>query len=447
MRRVAESVFHTPYCSNAMMNPDTIDASNREYEEADEAWRSDYAHLDEQLRRRGLDTDAVVEQVAAFEVAVPSWALGTGGTRFGRFPGRGEPRDIFEKMQDVSVVRRLTGAASRISLHIPWDEPDDPEALREQAAALGVGFDAVNSNTFQDQAGQASSYKFGSFRHTDAAVRKQAVAHNVHVVEVGAALGSKALTIWLGDGANYPGQMHLRKAWERVRDCLADVYEAMPSDWNLFIEHKPFEPAFYATVVADWGSSLMLARETGERASCLVDLGHHLPNVNVEQVVARLITAGRLGGFHFNDAKYGDDDLTAGSIKPYQLFLVFNELADALADGALPAYPSCMIDQSHNVKDPIEALLQTVDRLQKSWARALIVRRDALAHYQETNDVLMAEETLREAYETDVSALAAAARKRLGGAIDPIAAFRASQYREQVSEARTGAAYVPPQSL
>ncbi len=421
-----------------------IDASNRE---CDEAWRSDYAHLDEQLRRRGLAPDAVVEQVAAFEVAVPSWALGTGGTRFGRFPGRGEPRDVFEKMQDVSVVRRLTGSASRISLHIPWDEPDDPQALREQAAALGLAFDAVNSNTFQDQAGQTVSYKFGSFQHTDPSVRKQAVAHNLHVVEVGAALGSNALTIWLGDGANYPGQTHLRKAYERVRDCLADVYEAMPSDWNLFIEHKPFEPAFYATVVSDWGSSLMLARETGERASCLVDLGHHLPNVNVEQVVARLITAGRLGGFHFNDAKYGDDDLTAGSIKPYQLFLVFNELADALADGALPASPSYMIDQSHNVKDPIEALLQTVDRLQKSWARALIVRRDALAHYQETNDVLMAEETLREAYETDVSALAAAARKRLGGAIDPVAAFRASRYREQVSEARTGAAYVPPQSL
>ncbi len=427
-----------------MITPDTIDASNRAF---DEAWRSDYAHLDEQLRRRGLDPDAVVEQVAAFEVAAPSWALGTGGTRFGRFPGRGEPRDIFEKMQDVSVVRRLTGSASRISLHIPWDEPDDPRDLREQAAALGVAFDAVNSNTFQDQAGQTSSYKFGSFQHTDPSVRKQAVAHNLHAIDVGAALGSKALTIWLGDGANYPGQTHLRKAYERVRDCLADVYEAMPSDWNLFIEHKPFEPAFYATVVSDWGSSLMLARETGERASCLVDLGHHLPNVNVEQVVARLITAGRLGGFHFNDAKYGDDDLTAGSIKPYQLFLIFNELADALADGALPASPSYMIDQSHNVKDPIEALLQTVDRLQKSWARALIVRRDALAHYQETNDVLMAEETLREAYETDVGALAAAARKRLGGAIDPVAAFRASRYREQVSEARTGAAYVPPQSL
>lgn len=427
-----------------MIAPDRIDASNRACEAA---WRRDYAHLGEQLRRRGLDPDAIVEQAAAFEAAAPSWALGTGGTRFGRFPGRGEPRDVFEKVEDVSAAKRLCGAISRISLHIPWDEPDDPRALREQTAELGVGFDAVNSNTFQDQPGQALSYKFGSFQHTDPAVRKQAVAHNLHVAETGAALGSNALTIWLGDGANYPGQTHLRKAWERVRDCLAEVYEALPPDWSLFIEHKPFEPAFYATVVADWGSSLMLARATGERASCLVDLGHHLPNTNVEQVVARLVTAGKLGGFHFNDAKYGDDDLTAGSIKPYQLFLVFNELADALADGALSAPPAYMIDQSHNVKDPIEALLQTANRLQETWIRALLVRRDALTHYQETNDALMAEETLREAYETDVRPLAAAARKRLGGAIDPIAAFRASAYRARAAEARTGAAYVPPQSL
>jgi L-rhamnose isomerase/sugar isomerase len=426
-----------------MLDADRIASENAPQTDAH---RRDFDHLGEQLRRRAVDIEAAVERLMGFEVAVPSWALGTGGTRFGRFPGRGEPRDVFEKMEDIAVIHRLTGATPRVSLHIPWDEPDDPAALRDHAAALGLGFDAVNSNTFQDQPGQAHSYKFGSLSHTDAAVREQAVAHNVHVIEVGQTLGSKAITVWLADGSNYPGQVHLRKSFERVRDGLREIYAALPDDWRMFTEHKPYEPAFYATVVQDWGSSLLLAQALGPRASCLVDLGHHLPNTNVELVVARLVTAGKLGGFHFNDAKYGDDDLTAGSIKPYQLFLVFNELVDAAAesDGFDPDY---MIDQSHNLKDPIEALLQTVDNLQRAYAKALLVRRDALTEYQESNDVLMAEQTLKQAYETDVTALVAEARRRLGGALDPVAAFRASGYREEKTAERAGADYVPPQSL
>lgn len=419
---------------------DTYNAAGRD------AHRRDVEHLGEQLDRRGLVLDEIVARLAAFAVAVPSWALGTGGTRFGRYPSGGEPRDVFEKMEDIAVIHQLTGATPTVSLHIPWDEPDDSEALRQHAEALGLGFDAVNSNTFQDQAGQAHSYKFGSLSHADAAVREQAIAHNVHVIEVGKTLGSKAITVWLADGSNYPGQMHLRKSFERVRDGLQQVYVALPDDWRLFTEHKPYEPAFYATVVQDWGSSLLLAQALGERAGCLVDLGHHLPNTNVELVVARLVTAGKLGGFHFNDSKYGDDDLTAGSIKPYQLFLVFNELVDAAAaDDALdPAY---MIDQSHNVKDPIEALLQTVDNLQRAYAKALLVRRDVLTDCQEANDVLMAEQTLKEAYETDMSALVAEARRRAGGALDPISAFRASGYRDAKTAERVGGGYVPPQSL
>jgi L-rhamnose isomerase/sugar isomerase len=408
--------------------------------------RRDFDHLAEQLHRRDVDPEEIVERVRAFEVAVPSWALGTGGTRFGRYPGGGEPRDVFEKMEDIAVIHRLTRSTPTVSLHIPWDEPDDPAALRDHASALDLGFDAVNSNTFQDQAGQAHSYKFGSFSHTDAAVRDQAVAHNVHVVEVGEALGSKAITVWLADGSNYPGQMHLRRSYERVLDGLQQVYAALPDDWQLFTEHKPYEPAFYATVVQDWGSSLMLAQALGDRAGCLVDLGHHLPNTNIELVVARLVTAGKLGGFHFNDSKYGDDDLTAGSIKPYQLFLVFNELVDAAADHDEFA-PAYMIDQSHNLKDPIEALLQTVDTLQRAYAKALLVRREALTEYQEANDVLMAEEILKQAYETDVTALVAEARRRGSGAIDPIAAYRASGYRATKTAERAGSAYVPPQSL
>ncbi len=408
----------------------------------------DLSHARAVAGERGIALDAVIDTLATFDVAIPSWALGTGGTRFGRFPGAGEPRNVEEKMDDIGVLHRLTGATSKVSLHIPWDEPEDPAALRDHASALGLGFDAVNSNTFQDQPNQALSYKFGSFSHTDPAVRSQAVEHALHVVEVGDTLGSDAITVWLADGSNFPGQMHLRKSYERVLACLEQVYAGMPGNWRLFTEHKPYEPAFYATVVQDWGTSLMLANSLGDRAACLVDLGHHLPNTNIEMIVARLVTAGKLGGFHFNDAKYGDDDLTAGSIKPYQLFLVFSELVDA-AEGAPGSFaPAYMIDQSHNLKDPIEALLQTVDNLQRAYAKALLVRRDRLAGFQESNDVLMAEQEVKLAFDTDVAPLVAEARRRSGGVIDPIGAFRASGYRADVAESRAGSGgYVPPQSL
>jgi len=409
--------------------------------------RRDLDTLAERLGRGGVDLDALLARLAVFQVAIPSWALGTGGTRFGRFPGDGEPRDVYEKMEDIAVIHGLTRASPRVSLHIPWDEPEDPARLRDHAAGLGLGFDAVNSNTFQDQAGQPLSYKFGSFCHTDPAVREQAVAHNLHAIEVGRALDSKSITVWLADGSSFPGQMHLRRSFERTLASLEQVYAHLPDDWRLFTEHKPYEPAFYATVVQDWGSSLLLAQALGERASCLVDLGHHLPNTNIELVVARLVTAGKLGGFHFNDAKYGDDDLTAGSIKPYQLFLVMSELVDAARDAGDAFDPAYMIDQSHNLKDPMEALLQTVDNLQRAYAKALLVDREALDHHQERNDVVMAEETLRAAFETDVRPLVAELRSRGGGALDPVATLRAAGYRSRVARARTRGDYAPPQSL
>jgi L-rhamnose isomerase / sugar isomerase len=421
-----------------------IDEQNARREEGH---RRDLGHLAEQLDRRRIRIEDVLDKVASFVVAVPSWALGTGGTRFGRFPGHGEPRDVFEKMEDIAVIHQLTGATPKVSLHIPWDEPKDPAALRHHAEVLGLGFDAVNSNTFQDQPGQALSYKFGSLCHTDAAVRRQAIDHNIHVVKVGNSLGSDAITIWLADGSNFPGQMHLRKSFDRVLDGLGEVYAALPDGWRLFTEHKPYEPAFYATVVQDWGSSYALSNALGPKAACLVDLGHHLPNVNIELIVARLIGLGKLGGFHFNDSKYGDDDLSAGSIRPYQLFLVFNELVDAAADGVPGFDPAFMIDQSHNLKDPIEALLQTVDNLQRAYARALLVDRALLSEYQQANDVLMAESALKDAYETDVTPLVAEVRRRKGGAIDPVATIRASRYRAARSSERTVSDYVPPQSL
>jgi L-rhamnose isomerase/sugar isomerase len=400
------------------------------------AHERDFAELSERLERAGHAIEQLVAAAQRFEVALPSWAFATGGTRFGRFPGTGEPRTLGEKMEDAALVHRLTGAAPRISLHIPWDEPADVGELLADARRLGIGFDAVNSNTFQDQPGQPLSYKLGSFSNPSPSVRRQAIEHHRHVIEIGKAVGSRALTVWLADGSNYPGQMSLRGSFDRVRECLQEVYAAMPGDWRLFTEHKPYEPAFYATVVQDWGSSLVLAQSLGDRAQCLVDLGHHLPNTNVELVVARLLGVGKLGGFHFNDSKYGDDDLTAGSIKPYALFLIFHELVLAERE-RLPGFdPAYMIDQSHNLKDPIEALLQTVDQLQQAYAKACLVDHEALAAHQASGDVIMAERTLKQAYETDVRPLVAEARRRRGGSVDPVLAFRASGYRARKSVER-----------
>lgn len=396
----------------------------------------DLAALGERLARQGVRVDVVVEAVRRFEVALPSWALTSGGTRFGSFPGAGEPRDVFEKLDDAAVVHRLTGATPRVSLHIPWDETSDLAALREYAHALSLAFDAMNSNTFQDQAGAAHSYKLGSFSHPDASVRRQAIEHNLHVIEIGKELGAEAITIWLADGSNYPGQLSLRGSFDRVLDCLRDVYAALPAGWRMFTEHKPYEPAFYATVVQDWGSSLLLAQQLGDAAQCLVDLGHHLPNTNIELVVARLIGAGKLGGFHFNDSKYGDDDLTAGSIKPYVLFLIFHELVLAERERVPGFRPAYMIDQSHNIKDPIEDLLQTVDQLQLAYAKAQLVDHDGLAAAQEAGDVVMAERALKHAFETDARPIVAEARRRAGAALDPVMEFRASGYRAHKANER-----------
>ena len=408
----------------------------------------DFESLADRLTREGRDADSVIAAVHRFEVALPSWAFATGGTRFGRFPGKGEPRTLREKMEDAALVHRLTASAPRISLHIPWDEPRDIDEVLDDARRLGIGFDAVNSNTLQDQPGHPLRYKLGSFSNPSAAVRRQAIEHHLRVIEIGKQVGSRALTVWLADGSNYPGQMSLRGSFDRVRECLQEVYAALPDGWRLFTEHKPYEPAFYATVVQDWGSSLVLAQSLGERAQCLVDLGHHLPNTNIELIVARLLGVGRLGGFHFNDSKYGDDDLTAGSIRPYALFLIFHELVLAERE-RLPGFdPAYMIDQSHNLKDPIEALLQTVDQLQQAYAKACLVDHDELASHQASGDVIMAERTLKRAYETDVRPLVAEARRRRGGALDPVLAFRASGYRAQkIAERPTTASSEKPTHL
>jgi len=397
---------------------------------------ADYAALGGMLARRGQDIEKLTAQAQAFHVALPSWGVGTGGTRFARFPGPGEPRNVYEKLDDCAVVGQLTRATPSVSLHLPWDKVSDVAAVRQHAEALGLSFDLINSNTFQDQIGQAHSYKFGSLTANSAAARKQAVAHNIECIKLGQALGSTGLTVWVGDGANFPGQSNLRGALERYLDSMKSIYAALPDDWQVFIEHKLFEPAFYCTTIADWGTSLACAQELGPKAKCLVDLGHHAPNTNIEMIVARLVQFGKLGGFHFNDSKYGDDDLDSGSINPFQLFLVFNELADATAREGAGFKPCHMLDQSHNVTDPIESLMSSASEVQRAYVQSALVDRLELSAFQENDDVHLAAQTLKYAFRTDVSAILAMARLRGGGAIDPVACYRAAGYRAKAAEER-----------
>jgi len=375
--------------------------------------------------------ESIIQQLIDFQIAIPSWALGTGGTRFGRFSGGGEPRNLDEKIEDVGLLHALNRSGGAISLHIPWDIPDDPARIRALAEGLGIRFDAVNSNTFQDQPGQALSYKFGSLQHVDPAVRRQAIAHNIEVIRHGAALGSDSITVWLADGSCFPGQLNFRQAFQRTLDSLHEIYAALPAHWKMYVEYKAYEPNFYSMTVGDWGQSLLYAQKLGPQAFALVDLGHHLPNANIEQIVALLLMEGKLGGFHFNDSKYGDDDLTVGSINPYQLFLIFKELVEGLNARKLPHASGLawMIDASHNVKDPLEDLLQSVEAIKIAYAQALLVDQTALAEAQEQNDTVRAQEILQAAFRTDVRPLLAEARLRAGGALDPLAAFRHLQVR------------------
>lgn len=401
-----------------------------------QALEEDYAALGRKLSRTGIDIDAIKDRVAGFSVAVPSWGAGRGGTRFAKFPIAGEPTNIHEKLEDCAVINQLSRVTPRVSPHFPWDKVSDYKGLREEAQSLGLGFDAVNSNTFQDQPGQAQTYATGSLSSTVEATRQQAVEHNIECIEIGRQLGSTDLTVWVGDGTNFPGQQDFARSLDRYLEAAAQVYAALPDDWRMLLEHKMFEPAFYSTVISDWGSSILAAQELGPKAKCLVDLGHHAPNVNIEQIVARLHRFGKLGGFHFNDSKYGDDDLDSGSINPHQLYLVFNELVEAELHPRDGFNPSYMIDQSHNVTDPIESMLSSAETITACYAKALLVDRGALHAAQEGNDTMMAFQALRRAYNVDVAPIIAKARLEAGGAIDVLTTYRASLWRERKAQER-----------
>ena len=382
--------------------------------------------------------DEVMQKLADFQVAIPSWALGTGGTRFGRFAGAGEPGTLDHKLEDVGLLHALNQSSGAISLHIPWDIPENYASVKATAAQLGLKFDAVNSNTFQDQKDQQHSYKFGSLQHVNKAVRRQAIEHNIEVIQHGVELGSKALTVWLSDGSSFPGQLNFRKAFQNTLESLQEIYAALPADWKVFVEYKAFEPNFYSMTVGDWGQSLLYANKLGDQAFTLVDLGHHLPNANIEQIVSLLLMEGKLAGFHFNDSKYGDDDLTVGSIKPYQLFLIFNELVEGMdANGMDHATDlGWMIDASHNIKDPLEDLLQSVEAIMIAYAQALTVDRKKLNAAQEANDVVAAQEILQHTFRTDLRPLVAEARLRSGGALHPLQFFRDQKLRAQLIKER-----------
>ena len=350
-------------------------------------------------------------------IETPSWGYGDSGTRFATFQQPGRPRDVYERIDDAAEVHRLTGTAPGVALHFPWDAVDDLRALRAHIEDRGLYVGAVNPNLFQDP-----DYKLGSITHPDARVRRKAVGHLLECIEIAAALGSTAQSLWFADGTSYPGQDDLRARRRRLLASLEEVYEALPAEQELLVEYKPFEPAFYATDLSDWGSSLLVCQRLGERARVLVDLGHHAHGTNIEQIVALLAEEGRLGGIHFNNRRYADDDLIVGSVNPFELFLIFCELTSG---GEMPRLT---IDQAHNVEPKVEAMVLSVVNLQEAYAKALLVDRDALADAQQAGDVLMGHRLLLHAFETDVRPLCANARATLGGAEDPIAELRGSGY-------------------
>jgi L-rhamnose isomerase/sugar isomerase len=394
--------------------------------------KRDYEHLSEYMRDRGRDPEALERALAALVVETPSWGYGDSGTRFATFQQPGRPRDIFERLNDAAEVHRLTGTASAVALHFPWDQVDDLTALRTHTENLGLRIGAVNPNLFQDP-----DYRLGSVSHPDEHVRRKAVDHLLECAEIARELGSTAQSLWLADGTNYPGQDDLTARRRRLVDSLQELYAALPPEQELLVEYKLFEPAFYSTDLADWGSALLVCEKLGERARVLVDLGHHAHSTNVEQIVALLAEENRLGGFHFNNRKYADDDLIVGSVNPFELFLIFCELT-----GGEHPLPRLTIDQAHNVEAKVEAMVLSIVNLQEAYVKALLVDREALASAQQNGDVLGGHEVLLEAFWTDVRPLCAKVRAEVGAAEDPISELRACGYVERIVRERGSATAV-----
>ncbi|NOZ22192.1 MAG: L-rhamnose isomerase [Planctomycetes bacterium] len=400
---------------------------------ADEQKRiaEDYQRLKDRFAAREFDLDEVKELLKVQQIETPSWAYGPGGTRFKVFSQPGEATNIHEKLADAGYVHKLTGIAPSVALHIPWDKTDDWPALREYAETQGVKLGSINPNVFQED-----EYKLGSVTHAKDEVREKAVEHMLECIEIMEQADSAILSIWLADGTNYPGQGNFRKRKRWMEECLRRVHERLPAGTRMLLEYKFFEPGFYHTDIADYGISLTLCKKLGDKAEVLVDLGHHALGVNIEHLVAFLIDEGKLGGFHFNSKKYADDDLTVGSINPYELFLIYNELISGEHDESVAMDVAYMIDQSHNIKPKIEAMIQSLDICQQAYARALLIDREALDAAQEEGDVVGAEQLVLDAFRIDVTPIVAMARIEKGLPPDPIKAHRKSGYLEKVAAER-----------
>ncbi len=392
------------------------------------ATRRAYDALAESLTARGVDLEGVEERLRAQRIETPSWGYGDTGTRFAVFPQPGVPRDPFEKIADAAETHKHTGICPSVAIHIPWDRVDDYSELKGHAESLGMRIGAVNPNLFQEQ-----EYKLGSVCHPDEGVRRKATNHILECIRVAQEVGSDVLSLWFADGTNYPGQDSFVERRHRMLACLDEVYTAMPESMRMLLEYKPYEPSFYHTDLADWGASLTACQKLGERAQVLVDLGHHAKEANIEYIVALLMDEGRLGGFHFNNRKYGDDDLIVASINPFELFLIYVEFVAAEDTAQEIAY---MIDQTHNIEPKIEAMILSLTNLQEAYAKALLVDREALRTARRSGDVLGAHRILLDAYNTDVRPLCAKVREDLGASPDPVAAFRESGYMEKVTEER-----------
>ena len=394
--------------------------------------KDQFSVLAEVLSDQGIDVEGVKDKLKAQEIETPSWGYGNSGTRFGVFKQPGAARDVHERLSDAAQVHKMTGVCPGVALHIPWDKVDDYDALQQEAAELGVHIGAINPNVFQEY-----DYKLGSFGHRDPNVRQKALDHMYECIDIMQRTNSKVLSLWFADGTNYPGQDDIIERKRRFEECLGKTHAALPDDSRMLIEYKFFEPAFYHTDIADWGMALNFALKAGPKAEVLVDLGHHPLCTNIEHLVALLLDEKRLGGFHFNNCKYADDDVTTGSVNLYEVFLIYHEILNAERRGTA-ANIAYMIDQSHIIKPKVEAMIQSVLNIQTAYARALLVDRAALAVAQAEDDTVAGEEILRNAYDVDVRPLLAVAREELGAETDPLGSYRQSGYFKQIAEDRQG---------
>jgi L-rhamnose isomerase/sugar isomerase len=399
-----------------------------------------YAIFEEQQRARGINLDTVIVRLKSLKVETPSWGYADQGTRFKTFQKVGVPRNTYEKMEDAAQVHKFTGICPSVAVHIPWDKVDDYAHLKEHVANLGITIGAVNPNLFQDD-----DYMLGSVTNSKADVRRKATDHLLECVDIAKTVGSDILSLWFADGTNYPGQADIRRRVQWMHESLQEMYNAMTPQMRMLIEYKFYEPAFYHTDLADWGMAFNMANKLGPRAEVLVDTGHHAQGTNIEHIVAYLLGEKKLGGFHFNSRKYGDDDLIVGSTNPYELFLIFYQILDAIADQDANVRQTAeniayMIDQSHNIEHKIPAMLRSVSNVQTQYAKALLINLDEVREAQEKQDVLAAEDAVRKAFEFDVAPLLAAVREEQGVPVDPMKAFLSSGYTEKIAARGKGGA-------